>query len=272
MSMTIKQAPGYVSGQLIKIRGTGGGFKVSTSTPSAPTIVQSGLILHLDAGDPSSYPGFGNSWTDLSGHGHEAVVIGTSYSSADGGSIDFGSETSPTTKYGIVSMSSNLRPTTGLTEAVWVKQPAFSAGLRVYIAVQKGTGTENSYALFTGGSNELYGDVHTGTEIYDWRGTTTLNTWQYLVHTYDGSSQELYINGLSVGWFSTSGNIQYDMSNTLLTLGMNYDGPGYDTGISGHGIGNMSIVQIYNRALSSLEIVQNFNVTCARYGLSPIVP
>ena len=32
-----------------------------------PSIVSSGLVLALDAGNPKSYPGSGTTWTDLSG-------------------------------------------------------------------------------------------------------------------------------------------------------------------------------------------------------------
>lgn len=35
-----------------------------------PRIVRDGLILSLDAADPNSYPGSGNTWYDLSGNGY----------------------------------------------------------------------------------------------------------------------------------------------------------------------------------------------------------
>ena len=55
-----------------------------------PDIVRDGLVLNLDAGEPSSYPGTGTAWTDLSGNGNTGTLTnGPTYSSANGGSIVF---------------------------------------------------------------------------------------------------------------------------------------------------------------------------------------
>jgi hypothetical protein len=47
-----------------------------TST-SVNTIPASGLVLHLDAGNRSSYPGTGTTWTDLSGSSNNCILSGT---------------------------------------------------------------------------------------------------------------------------------------------------------------------------------------------------
>jgi hypothetical protein len=53
-------------------------------------IVQSGLVLNLDAGVSSSYPGSGTTWTDLSGNGNTGTLTnGPTYNSANGGSLVF---------------------------------------------------------------------------------------------------------------------------------------------------------------------------------------
>ena len=54
------------------------------------SLVTSGLILHLDSGNSSSYSGSGTTWTDLSGNNRNATLInGPQYSSVDGGKIVF---------------------------------------------------------------------------------------------------------------------------------------------------------------------------------------
>ena len=59
-------------------------------TQSGPTIVTNGLVLHLDAGNPASYPGSGTTWTDLSGNGNDGTLVnGVGYDSANGGSLVF---------------------------------------------------------------------------------------------------------------------------------------------------------------------------------------
>ena len=65
-------------------------------TGSSSTIVTSGLILNLDAGDALSYPGSGTTWYDLSGSGYNATLVnGASYSSSNGGIIYLSGDTNP---------------------------------------------------------------------------------------------------------------------------------------------------------------------------------
>ena len=46
----------------------------SPSRPVANPIITSGLVLHLDAGNTSSYPGSGTTWTDLSVNGYNGTL------------------------------------------------------------------------------------------------------------------------------------------------------------------------------------------------------
>jgi hypothetical protein len=43
-------------------------------------IVNDGLVLCLDAADSNSYPGSGNTWTDLTGNDNFAITAGSTYS------------------------------------------------------------------------------------------------------------------------------------------------------------------------------------------------
>src|SRR6056300_1744909 len=47
-------------------------------------VVQSGLVLNLDAGVLSSYPGSGTTWTDLSGNGYNHTLISSPLTTIDG--------------------------------------------------------------------------------------------------------------------------------------------------------------------------------------------
>ena len=50
---------------------------------AGPDIVTKGLILALDAADPNSYPGNGNTWTDLSLQSNNATLAGNQSFSTD---------------------------------------------------------------------------------------------------------------------------------------------------------------------------------------------
>jgi hypothetical protein len=55
-----------------------------------PNYITDGLIYYVDAGDASSYPGSGTTWTDLSGQGRTTTLTnGPTFDSGNGGSINF---------------------------------------------------------------------------------------------------------------------------------------------------------------------------------------
>ena len=60
------------------------GITISGTSSSSASYVTTGLTVHLDAANPSSYPGSGTTWTDLTGNGYNASLnTGVTYSSAN---------------------------------------------------------------------------------------------------------------------------------------------------------------------------------------------
>lgn len=170
------------------------------------------------------------------------------------------------TKYMTAPMT-NLKPTTGITQEVWFSTTTNAA--QVFIGAQYGSSTNNSYALWINAANELAAGVNIGgsfnytTHSY----TLTTNTYYHFVHTYDGTNQYMYMNGSSVKSWATTGTIAYDVNNTLLAIGNDWNGPGYDTGASYGVLGTMPVVRIYDRALSAAEVAQNFNAQRSLYNV-----
>jgi hypothetical protein len=83
----------------------------------------------------------------------------------------------------------------------------------------------------------------------------TLNSWNNIVATSDGTINKLYLNNVNIG--STNGVI--------------FDNTAGDIRISGYGSymvnGKCAMLKMYNRALSVTEITQNYNATKGRFGL-----
>jgi len=79
----------------------------------------------------------------------------------------------------------------------------------------------------------------------------TANTWFYVVGTYDGANQKLYINGALEDNDAETGNIDND--DVSLTIGALEDGGGR------HFKGSLDEVRVYNRALSLAEVTKNYN-------------
>jgi hypothetical protein len=165
-----------------------------------------------------------------------------------------------------VSMT-NLRPATQITQEVVVYIDTNTT--QVWIGSQYGTSSNNSYALWLNSANSLYGGVNIDGSFNN-QGVTypiTTNMWYHFVHTYDGTAQRLYANGVEVHSWSTSGTIAYDTNNTLLAIGNDWNGPGYNSGASLATHGKQDITKIYNRALSAAEIRQNYNKYKTRFNL-----
>jgi hypothetical protein len=86
------------------------------------------------------------------------------------------------------------------------------------------------------------------------------NTINYVVGTYDGSTQKIYING--------SLNTQRNYTQAPVV-----DFPSYRVGGWGYDVysrrlnGKIFNLSLYNRALSAAEVLQNFNAQKSRFGL-----
>ena len=160
----------------------------------------------------------------------------------------------------------NLKPVSAITQECWFRTT--NNNTQVFIGSQYGNGSNNSYALWINGANGWAGGVNTtGTFNYQTQSTTLLtNVWYHFVHTYDGTNQKLYINGINVRTWGTTGNIIYGTNNTLLAVGNDWNS-GYNSGASNGVKGQMPIAKIYNKALTAAEVTQNFNALRGRYGI-----
>jgi hypothetical protein len=218
---------------------------------STKLVVQSGLVMNLDAGVSSSYPGTGTAWTDLSGNGNTGTLTnGPTYSSANGGSLSFdGSNDIVNTTY----VSANT-----YTFSAWFKTNVVSNGYRNIISIP----TPNySLVLLNDNSpnlgfwtNDGLGGQSLSTP------TISTNTWYNVVFVREGNSitggYKAYLNGVlygnaNTGTWSTTANLSVG-GRTDATQFLN---------------GNISQVSIYNRALTATEITQNYNALKSRFGI-----
>lgn len=219
-------------------------------------IVQDGLILNLDAGNTSSYPGTGTVWTDLTGNGNNGTLInGPTFDSGNGGSIVFDG----VNDYASCGNSSGLQTTVG-SAFTWVNTTTPGSSYRSIIAKQF------AWGLFT----------YEGVLItYDWSGpgirSTDINiadgTWKSVAMTFTEitgtplNNAILYLNGSPVLTttikLSTFGNVNLEIGR----------GGSYAAGLSQLLNGRISNSQVYNRVLTPAEVLQNYNATKGRFGL-----
>ena len=103
------------------------------------------------------------------------------------------------------------------------------------------------------------GSAWLGTPSITSSSTISVNTWYHITFTSDGITSILYLNGVNVG---TSANIPSGWGN--------YNYFGHLTGgvsSSEYFKGYINTIQIYNTALSAVEVLNNYNSTKSRFGL-----
>jgi hypothetical protein len=210
-------------------------------------IVTDGLILCLDAGTLMSYLRSGTTWRDISGNGNNgSLTNGPTFNGDNGGSIVFDG----VNDYVSTPLNIDTNPNTIFA---WFKASSVS-GARGVVLTDNGNwdkGFEINNGVFS---------VHTGSNMSSTGVSALANIWYHGAIVYSSTTMNFYINGISIWNSGTPGST---LGSTVEIGRANYpNGSG-----SRFFVGNISQVQIYNRALSAQEIQQNYNATKARYGL-----
>lgn len=229
-------------------------FVLPFNTPRStygPSLTLGGLVVYLDAGQAASYPGSGTSWNDLSGQNNNATLInGASYESANGGAILFDGSND----YASVSSSNDFAFGTGdFTLEVWIYPQSFSTYTHMLALPSQST-----FALK---ANVTDGAIYFYSPSYNTYGSTSgwtlsLNQWNHVVFKRENSVGYAFLNNIEKG--SKSG---FTNSFSAQTLNIHNGYPNEFTACK------MSVVRIYNKALSSSEIAINFDYERSRYGL-----
>ena len=203
-----------------------------------------------------------NGWQDLSGNDNHGNITDLTYSATKvpGTNVnDFSFNGSTSGNEITVPSSSSVELTSELTAEVWMNWESGHGRL-----FQKDTSTNSSHRLWEMGiynSNfrmEMWHSNGSGTTQYS-PNTLTANTWYHLLMTFDGINIKMYENSVLVKTISRPGDIRSSSSRDI-TIGGSWGTSEYHDGL-------ISDVKLYNRALSAIEVLQNFNASKGRYGL-----
>jgi len=221
-----------------------------------PKIVTDGLVLALDAGSKKSYPGSGTTWYDLSGNAN-GNIANTTYNSNGyflfDGTNDTISITQTIDLYAFdiwLYLNGNVNSSTG------------QYGIFRY----RNTGLQSGFVLgnATGFiSGDTLGFLYENPASNYYRTGITDNIsagWNNISARWNGTSYEIYVNGQSktTTYGSSTGHVPL-ISSDLITIGEGY------TSSSGDFTGRMGSFKVYNRTLTSQEILQNYNATKSRF-------
>jgi hypothetical protein len=243
-----------------------------------PTILQSydvpvrqGNVLQLDAGNPQSYPGTGQTWFDVSGNGNNAALGATIpgyWSSAVGGGYFDWPGSQAYTVVATVTHSNSLNIFNG----------EFTYEM-LFTCDATGTGTADNMGVWS--KNEWYiigqlfnrsvadfgffspnfGDVYYGNgQILP---KPVVGQWVYAQVVRQGTLLTTYIytsrlnSATMTGAFNNSNNI-------IIGRGRNDGSVHYKMD------GKLAYISMYNRALTAAERAVNYNYFAKRYGMKTV--
>jgi hypothetical protein len=234
------------------------------SSESGPNLITNGLVLCLDAANPLSYKSGATVWNDLTYNTSGGVLTnGPTYNSNNGGSIVFDG----TNDYSVVNQL-DLTTTNKITVSFWFKYTSTTAKLPFEFT----TNSDNTTGAFQIGTSavnpgDLYAHVYQGG--YNMiRTNASYNDGLYhnVSFVFDlslavGQKIQCYVDGNVVSKTQMqSTNVTANFLKSDLYIFSR-------AGTSFFQAGTLNLCQIYNRALSAQEVLQNYNSTKSRFGL-----
>jgi hypothetical protein len=215
-------------------------------------IVTNGLVLSLDAADKNSYIGSGTIWNDLSTSNNSATLNNSpAYSSNFGGGIVFDGTNESATSTGTIAIPGTI------SVCAWVRHNTVPSAIQRYVSVTGETAViRHDGGLYAAGTFLFYITTSGTIKLLPVTGQITTNTNYYFCGTWDGTTMRAYKNGVQIGTPSTPGGT---MATTNQTYSVTSNGECLNGTIFG--------TQIYNRALSAIEVLQNYNAQKSRFGL-----
>jgi len=222
-------------------------------------IVTDGLVFYVDAGNSKSYSGSGTSFNNLADSSNNFTISGSPTLNTLPDRFTFSSNQA--TQY--LEKSSYSFPADDYSISIWVKFTTTSFnGATVSYAYSDDQNNE-SLMYFSSGELKFYGPSTNESTNWDIPNTTS---WFNLVRTRIKSSgaEKLYVNGSEEFSTTRDANVSTETPGTLI-FGQEQDtlGGGFDSSQCFYG--DFALMKLYNKSLSSTEVLQNYNALKNRF-------
>ena len=220
-------------------------------------------MLYYDPSNVSSYPGSGTTINDLSGNGLNGSMSGITF-------------TSPYFTYNGTSsqvrVADNLllEPGSGdWTMEVWVNQTTSGNDVVLGKFNNGGVASNVSYSIRTTNTTyyaQLGSGSGSGSSLFvnSTNYVGTIGTWYQIVYVFTNvasNTLETFVNGVSIG------SVGHSLASILNSTNPLYIGSYNGGEFSQWFDGRIGITRLYNDALTSSEVLQNFNADKSKYGL-----
>ena len=225
-------------------------------TSYSPNIVKDGLVFYVDPINPRSWVGpTSDTVNNLSNNTTATIFNDTSGSYGSNKSFAFDSVDD------YINCGTVFTNTTSKTLACWFNPTNFIPGNTRHMISKWDATTSNRVIqlnmnnstpyFFVSSNGTSFGSIPLGTTI-------TANNWYYLVGVFDDDNNKIKIS-LNGGDFISTNYTAGMLSNS--TTNLNIGGQKDDGTFNGE----ISAIQIYNKALSAQEVKQNYNALKSRF-------
>jgi hypothetical protein len=208
-------------------------------------IVTNGLVFAIDAGNLVSYPKSGTTAYDLTGNTNANLRNGTGFSSKDGGTWTFDGTNDSIDVSGVYDFSISQ----AVTVECWAQSDnplwndnGYLVSRRPQFIIHPNSGTNVVGFYVSVGGN--FSSVSVA--------VSDITKWHHYVLTYDSNDLKAYVDGILAG--STSLGPGLDSDTGVVEIGK-------DDGLGRFLDGNIASVRLYDTALTSDEVLQNYNAT-----------
>jgi hypothetical protein len=228
------------------------------------SIVRDGLVLYLDAANPKSYSGTGTIWYDLSGNGNNAILNGNANNPVwnSAGYWSFPATTTGLNGGMIINNSSSLQSISNMTVELFFTLETKTLGDSDWMCIfSKSTTRSNQTPAISinQGSSGSFRFLHI-------ERPTAFNSSNNLFTDYTGNQWYYVVAVLSTTSFGYLNTNQVSTAAGGITANSFPIYLGLDSGLEMFK-GKLSVVKVYNRALSVQEIKNNFEALRGRYGI-----
>jgi len=245
--------------EVTELYNSGNGKQYTPPVVSTPSIITDGLVLNLDAGDTSSYPGTGTDWFDLTSNDNDGVLVnGPTYLTDNGGVISFDGVND------YVDFNNEFNVVNNVTVCAWVKSDnttqttiigkyEYSTNNRSWYM---GTYTNGSSLQVILSSNGSTFNRYLGGNISD-------GQWHHVSFSFSSGDVKLYIDSVEQSITQIGTNI----INSLHSFSGGIEVGSVSGGVGNFFNGEISNTKVYSKVLTNNEIQQNYNSTKSRFGL-----
>lgn len=228
-----------------------------SQTSSTPTI-RSGIVAYYTF-DATS----GTSVADAAGTntGTWTGTLGTQWTIT--GKVNGAGSFNGTDNYVSIPNAAALQIASAFSISCWVYSKSIG---NYYFFLTKTTGNGIAGSTFELRSAPTTGQIQFLGKTGSINGSTnlTINTWQHIVATWDGTTGNLYLNGINIG---SSTSMTFTNVTDIMEIGTRGDGYTYFNGL-------IDEAGVWNRALTSAEVTDLFSAgnNAIQYNFGSVIP